>query len=44
VPMRMRERYLDPQKPKDATFEIVSDYSNFRRFEVRTDEHIDLPK
>ena len=44
VPAQMRETYRRPAKPKDDHLEVVSDYSNFRRFDVTVEMSIDLPE
>ena len=44
LPIRMREHYRDPGKPKGDHLEVVSEYSNFRRFDVKTSEDVQLPK
>jgi hypothetical protein len=44
VPIEMRERYWRPARPRDDRLEVVSAYSNFRRFQVTTDERIKVPK
>jgi hypothetical protein len=44
VPVRLVETYRRPARPKDDHLEVSSDYSNFRRFEVKVEEQIELPK
>jgi hypothetical protein len=44
VPTQMRETYRRPAKPKDDHLEVVSDYSNFRRFDVTVEMSVDLPE
>jgi hypothetical protein len=44
VPVEMREGYRRTGKPKDDHLEIMSAYSNFRRFEVTVEEKLDLPQ
>jgi hypothetical protein len=43
VPAQMRETYRHTAKPKDDHLEVVSDYSNFRRFEVTVETSVELP-
>jgi hypothetical protein len=44
LPTTMRERYWRPDRPREDRTEATSYYSNFRRFQVNTDEVIALPK
>ena len=44
VPADLREQYQHPDKPNGEHMEITSEYSNFRRFEVKVDTNIDLPQ
>jgi hypothetical protein len=44
VPAQVRETYRRPSKPKDDHLEVVSDYSNFRRFDVTVEISVDLPE
>lgn len=43
VPVQLIETYRRPAKPKDEHLEVSSEYSNFRRFEVKVEEQIALP-
>ena len=44
VPVEYREALWRPAKPKDSRLVVVSAYSNFRRFQVTTEEQIRIPK
>jgi hypothetical protein len=44
VPFEMQERYWQPHRPRDDRLEVASSFSNFRRFQVITDEQIKVPK
>jgi hypothetical protein len=44
VPAELKEAYRRPARPKDDHLEIVSTYSNYRRFEVQVDEQIERPQ
>jgi len=44
VPVRMREEYWRPDEPKEDRTEAESSYSNFRRFQVLTEEAVKIPK
>jgi hypothetical protein len=44
VPVEYREALWRPAKPKDSRLVVVSTYSNFRRFQVTTEEQIRIPK
>ncbi len=44
VPAEMREIYDQPTRPWDVYIECTATYSNFRRFQVTTDETIKVPK
>lgn len=44
VPVDVTERYWRPSKPGDDHLEVAATYSNFRRFQVTTDEQIKVPK
>ena len=44
VPVHVSETYRFPIKPKNDYLEIVSEYSNIRRFEVSVEQTIELPK
>ena len=44
VPVGVTERYWRPSRPGDDRLEVASSYSNFRRFQVTTDEQIKVPK
>jgi hypothetical protein len=44
VPVEMREEVWRPAKPRDSRLVVVSSYSNFRRFQVTTEEQIRIPK
>ena len=43
VPVRMRETYQRPSSPKSDRLDVLSEYSNFRRFDVSVTEQIALP-
>lgn len=40
VPVRLEERYWEPQNPKQDRTEVSSTFSNFRRFDVAVSESI----
>ena len=44
VPVRMRETYRQPSSPKSDRLEVLSEYSNFRRFDVSVTEQIAPPQ
>jgi len=44
VPHHMEEIYDNPRDPADERIESDATYSNFRRFDVRVDEKITVPK
>jgi hypothetical protein len=44
VPIRMRETYRRPSSPRSDWLDVVSEYSNFRRFDVSVTEQIALPQ
>lgn len=44
VPVQMHERYRNPLKSKDEHLEVVTDYSNFRRFAVTVETQMDAPQ
>jgi len=44
VPKTMEERYRHAFRPKDDRLEVSSSFGNFRRFQVKVDEKIDLPQ
>jgi len=44
VPVEMTEECWRPARPRDSRLMVVSTYSNFRRFQVTTDEQIKTPK
>ena len=44
VPAELKEEYWHPAKPTDSRLVVVSTYSNFRRFQVTTEEKIRIPK
>jgi len=43
VPSEAKETYRQTGKPKADRTEVQSTYSNFRKFQVKVDEQIDLP-
>ena len=43
VPAEMQESYRESQKPRADRLEVTSSYSNFRRFQVSTEERIKVP-
>lgn len=44
VPAEMTEECWRPARPRDSRLVVVSSYSNFRRFQVTTEEQIKIPK
>ncbi len=44
VPVEMKELYDLPSRPWDPYVECTARYSNFRRFQVTTDETVKVPK
>jgi hypothetical protein len=44
VPVTMHEQYWRPDRPRDDRTEAASSYSNFRRFQVLTEETVKIPK
>jgi hypothetical protein len=44
VPVQMKEFYDYPARPWDPYIECTAAYSNFRRFDVKVEEKITIPK